>query len=134
MGDRAEERVQYIMRELAFYEQPPGIVLALDLSANLNGKWVRLSEFPTSSLFRALQDETITNNTRFSLINDISKKPAVEVDAEALKTLRMSRYLPTIAATTTILRRLHHNAVPFMDKAGWVAYLVEHNGSHGESK
>jgi hypothetical protein len=134
MGERAGERVKYIVRELAYYEQPPGIVLALELSSNVNGKWVRLSEFPARNLFKALKDETITNNTRFSLINDISKKPAVEVDSEALETLRTSHYLPAIAATTTILRRLHHNAVPFMDKAGWIAYLVEHNESHGQSK
>jgi hypothetical protein len=134
MGERAGERVKYIMRELAYYEQPPGIVLALELSANVNGKQVRLSEFPTRDLFKALQDESITNNTRFSLINDISKKPAAEVDRQALETLRTSHYLPAIAATTTILRRLHNNAVPFMEKTGWIAYLVEHTGSPGQSK
>jgi hypothetical protein len=128
MGKRAGELVKYIIRQLAYYEQPPGIVLAGELSVNVNGKQVRLSEFPTSELFKSLQDERITDSTRFSLINDISKKPAAEVDRQAIQTLRTSHYLPAIAATTTILRRLHNNAVPFMDKSGWIAYLVQHSG------
>jgi hypothetical protein len=129
IGQRAGERVKYITRDLAYYEQPPGLVLALDLSANVNGKQVRILEAPTADLFRFLQDETITNNTRFSIINDLSKKPVVEVNKSALETLKTSHYLPAIAATTTLLRRLHNKAVPFMDKAGWIAYLTGHKES-----
>jgi hypothetical protein len=128
LGERSRERVKYIERELAYYEQPPGLVLALELSADVNGKKKRLVEYPTRELFRLLQDETITNNTRFSLINDICQKPAAEVDTYALETLKTSKYLPVIAATTTILRRLHNKARSFLDKSGWIAYLVEHNG------
>jgi hypothetical protein len=110
IGQRAGERVKYITRELAYYEQVPGLVLALDLSVPVNGKQVRILEAPTPELFRFLKEETITNNTRFSVINDISKKPVAEVDKNALETLRTSHYLPAIAATTTILRRLHDKA------------------------
>lgn len=127
LGERSRERVKYIERALAYYEQPPGVVLALDLSADVNGKKVRLVEYPTGELFRLLQDESITDNTRFSLVNDICQKPAAEVDRSSLETLRTSNYLPALAATTTVLRRLHNKAVPFMDRSGWIAYLIEHS-------
>jgi hypothetical protein len=128
LHERAAERVSYILRELAYYEQPPGIVFALELSATVDGKKVRLIEYPTRILFNLFSDESITNTTRFSLVNDICQKPVAEVDENALTVLRRSKYLPAVAATTTILRRLHANALPFMDADGWITYLVTHKG------
>jgi hypothetical protein len=124
LQERAAERVKYILRELAYYEQPPGIVLALELSATVDGKKVCLTAYPTHILFNLFLDESITNTTRFSLVNDICQKPVAEMDENALAVLRNSRYLPAVAATTTILRRLHSNALPFMDTNGWINYLV----------
>jgi hypothetical protein len=126
ISERAGERIKYIQRELAYYEQPPGIVLALELSATVSGKRVRIIELPTANLFKMLEDETITNTTRFSLINDICQKPIREVDECSREVLAKSKYLPAIAATTTILRRLHKQAGPFLDMTGWLTYL-EHN-------
>ena len=128
LGQRAQERIKLIQRELAYYEQPPGIVLALELSATVQGTKVRLNTLPTPNLFKLLQDETITNNTRFSLMNDICTKPLNELDQGALKLLKNSQYLPALAATTSILRRLHGKAVPFLDIVGWQTYLV-HRGT-----
>jgi hypothetical protein len=127
LSKRASERVKYVVRDLAYYEQPPGIVLALDLSTEVNGKKVRILDYPTGILFNFLRDESIANTTRFSILNDICQKPVKEVDQYALELLRTSQYLPAVAATTTILRRLHNNAVPFMDTNGWIAYLVAGN-------
>ncbi len=43
-------------------------------------------EFPTGQLIGYLLDETTMNNTRFSMINNISKKPVAEVDRYSLET------------------------------------------------
>jgi hypothetical protein len=123
LGERARERVKYIQKELAYYEQPPGIVLAGQISKTINGQQVRLVEFPTPLLFNTLEDESITNITRFSLINDICQKPLAEVNKYALEMLKTAQYLPAVAATTSILRRLNNKALPFLDIDGWIAYL-----------
>jgi hypothetical protein len=129
LGARARARVQYINDQLAYYEQPRGAVLAMDLSIPVNGKSVRLTELPTCSLILSLEEKDISNVTRFSVINDVSTKPVAEVDAGALGLLQHSQYLPAIAATTSILRRLHGHERPFMDVNGWTAYLQEHGAS-----
>jgi hypothetical protein len=123
LSERAQERITYIQRELAYYEQPPGLVLAPEFSATIDEQKVRLVEFPTEQLFVYLQDESITNISRFSLIKDICQKPIAEVNKHSLEMLRNSQYLPVVAATTTILRRLHNKALPFLDIDGWIAYL-----------
>lgn len=123
LGERAHARVQYIAHELAYYDQPAGLVLALELSATVNGKKTRLMEYPTKDLFDYLETVDITSVTRFSVMNDIAKKPLTEVNEQALILLRNSQYLPAVAATTGILRRLHNNARPFLDVKGWISYL-----------
>jgi hypothetical protein len=127
LGARARSRLKYIDNELAYYEQPAGAVLALELSIITNGKSVRLSEYSTCSLIKALEADKITNTTRFSVMNDICKKPIAEVDGASRELLQRSRYMPAIAATTSILRRLHSNERPFLDVNGWIAYLKEHH-------
>lgn len=123
LRDRATERVTFINRKLAFYEQPPGVVLALDLSATIDGRSVRIAAFPTAQLFKFLEDEAITENTRFSVINDICTKPENEIAREALAMLKSSRYLPAVAATCTILRRTFTKDIPFMDVVQWQEFL-----------
>jgi hypothetical protein len=128
LGARALARLKYIESELAYYEQPPGAVLATDLSITPDGgKPVRLVEYPTCSLILALEEKDISNTTRFSVMNDICRKPVAEVDAGAMGLLQHARYLPAVAATTSILRRLHGHERPFMDSNGWIAYLQGHD-------
>ena len=126
LGKRAQERLLYIRRGLAYYNQPAGIVLALELSETINGKKLRIVEFPTSTLFKLLQNEDISDSTRFSIINDICTKPIAEVDTLSLAVLKTSHYLPAIAATTAILGRFHKGAASFMDKSSWIQLLEKH--------
>lgn len=122
--EMAQIRITIILKDVSIYKQPPSLYQGL-IYTKQDGTEIPADSLTTKQLFESLEDPSLADIKRHTLMAHIVRKPKKEILTEALRILTSSNSLPAVTATCGILIEILGKKASFMDFELWTKICKE---------